>query len=110
MEGRRREGEQWRGGEWCEVKSEEQELTHHRLRPLMGAGRRCLVVHLRSHAVDSWAFLSLRPGSFPFTGVRFRWWASAFVGGRSSPFVRGWLRWWAFVFSLVVRLGPRGRS
>ena len=81
MEGRRREGEQWRGGgerwrgEWCEVKSEEQELTHHRLRPLMGAGRRCLVVHLRSHAVDSWAFVSFRPGSFPFTGVRFCWWA-----------------------------------
>ena len=58
----------------------------------MGAGRRCLAVHLRSHAVDPWVFVSVRPHSFPFTGVRFRWWASAFVGGHSSPSVRGWLR------------------
>ena len=83
----------------------------------MGAGRRCLSVHLRSHVVDSWAvvfvrgvFVSVRPRLFPFTGMRFRWWASAFVGGRSSPFVRGWLRWWAFVFSVVARLDPRGGS
>ena len=62
------------------------------MHPLMGAGRRCLAVHLRSHAVDPWVFVSVRPRSFPFTGVRFRWWASAFVGGRSSPSVRGWLR------------------
>ena len=117
MEGRRREGEQWRGGggrdgggrEWCEVRSS---LTwaRRRLHPLMGAGRHCLGVHLCSHVVDSWAFVSIHPRSFSFTGVRFCWWASAFVGRRSSPFVRGWLHWWAFTFSVVVRLDPHGGS
>ena len=73
----------------------------------MGAGHCCLVVHLHLHVVDLWAFVSLRPGSFLSTGVRFHWWAFAFIGGKSSPFVRGWLHWWAFMFSLVVQLGPR---
>ena len=92
MEGRRREGEQWRGGErwrgeWCEVKSEEQELTHHRLRPLMGAGRRCLVVHLRLHAVNSWAFVSVHGRAFPLVGVRLRWWALVSIRARLASLV-----------------------
>ena len=53
----------------------------------MGAGHRCLAVHLRLHAVDSWAFVSLRPRSFPFTGVRFRWWAVVSVRARLSSLV-----------------------
>ena len=108
MEGGRDGG----GREWCEVRRSRSSLTGacRRLHPLMGAGHCCLAVHLRSHVVDPWGFISVRPRLFPFTGVHFRWWASAFVGGRSSPSVRGWLCWWAFAFSVVVQLDPGGSS
>ena len=58
----------------------------------MGAGRRCLAVHLRSHAVDPWVFISVRPRSFPFVLVRFRSRACVSVGGRPPSLVGGRLR------------------
>ena len=126
MEGRR-EGEQWRGGEdggereWCEVRSEkEQELTHWGSSSLASAHGCWPSLSKRSSSfacgrlvggrLCSWVFVSVRPRSFPFTGVHFRWWACTFIVGRSSSSVRGWLRWWAFVFSVVVWLDPRGGS
>ena len=117
MEGRRREAEHWRGGGemeggrgWCEVRSEEEQKLTHQGSLSLASGHHCLGVHLRLHAVDSWAFVSLHPHSFLFTGVCVCWWASAFIGGQSSPFMRGWLRWWAFMFSVVLQLDPCGGS
>ena len=71
-------------------------MARRRLRPLMGAGRRCLGVHLRSHAVDSWAVVFVRGGSFPFTGMHS-------IGGRPPSLVGVRVR-------VVVMLNPGGRS
>ena len=62
-------------------------MARRRLRPLMGAGRRRLGVHLRSHAVDSWAVVFVRGRSFPFVLVRFRSRACVSVGGRPPSLV-----------------------
>ena len=69
----------------------------------MGAGRHRLGVHLRSHAVDSWAVVFVRGRSFPFVLVRFHSWAGVSIGGRPPSLVGVRVR-------VVVRLNPRGRS
>ena len=55
----------------------------------MGAGRRCLSVHLRSHVVDSWAVVFVRGCLFLFVLVHFRSWACVSVGGREPSLVGG---------------------
>ena len=117
MEGGRRDGG---GREWCEVRSEEeQELTHWGSSSLAFThGCWLLSKHSCSFACGRlvggrlclWVVVSIHPRLFPFMGMCFCWWASAFVGGWSSLFVHGWLRWWAFVFSVVARLDPCGGS
>ena len=82
------------GREWCEVRcEEEQKRTYHSLSSLASAhgcwpsssGRSSSFScgRLVGGRLCSWAFVSIRPRLFPFTGVRFHWWASAFVGGHS---------------------------
>ena len=64
-------------------------MARRRLRPLMGAGRRCLGVHLRPHAVDSWAVVFVRGRSFPFVLVCFHSGACVSIGGRPPSLVGG---------------------
>ena len=89
-------------------------MAHRRLRPLMGAGHRCLGIQLRSHVVDSWAGVFVHGRLFLFMGMHFHCWASAFVGGRSCscgggeveswwPFVMEWLVAWLLQCVVVVR-------
>ena len=133
MQGRRREGEQWRGGgegggrEWCEVRSEE--LTHLGSSSLASAhgcwpslsGRSSLsacgrLVGVRFH---SSSFVFVHGRAFPLVGVRLRWWAVVSVRARLASLVgvriqcggavgssRRFVMWWlvaSLVWCIVVR-------
>ena len=97
-------------------------MARRRLRPLVDAGRRCLGVHLRSHAVDSWAVVFLRGRLFSVVLVRFHSPACVSIGGRPPSLVGGPLcscavgfvggrscscggaveSWWSFVMEWLV--------
>ena len=109
MEGGRDGG----GREWCEVRSkEEQKRTYHSSLSLASAhgcwpslsGHSSLFScgQLMGSRLCSWAFVSIHPRSFPFTGVRFHWWASAFVGGCSCLCGGEIESWWPFVMEGLV--------
>ena len=117
MQGRRREGsgggERWRGREWCEVRSEEeQKCTYHSSSSLASAHVCWPSLSGRSSSFScgrlvgghlcSWAFISICPCLFPFTGMHFHWWASAFVGGRSCSCGGEVESWWLFVMEGLV--------